>query len=124
MEELFLWKVFKILFTLPFLLMFSRRFHGRSNSFFYRWFRHVFIAVCFRFIKKGKLSCDLIQFFRIAAETLLVRKAHLFHKVFIIMLQPVKAVLHLIDDIVLGFMVHRIQFIRCKFPAHNGRLSL
>lgn len=106
------------------LLLFPGRLHGRSNSFFYRWLRRVFIKVCFRFIKKGKLSCNLIQFFRMAAETLLVCKAHLFDKAFVIMLQPVKTVLHLIDDIIFGLMVHRIQFIRCKFSAHTDRLSL
>ena len=53
------------------------------------------------------------------SKTLLTGKSDLFHEIFIIVFQLVKAVLHLADDINLALMVHGIQFIYCKFPAHR-----
>ena len=78
----------------------------------------------FTIYKKRELTCDLIQFFCVATETLLVRKTYLFHKVFIVVLQLIKTILHLEDDFVLCLMIHRIQFIWCEFSAHTDRLSL
>ena len=57
------------------------------------------------------------------AKTLLICQPDLLYEVFIVLLQPVKPVLHLVDDIVLGFMIHLVQFIWSEFFTHDIRLS-
>lgn len=79
----------------------------------------MFIKARFRFVEERELSCDLVQFFCMTSETLLIGRPDLFHEIFIIVFQLVKAVLHLADDISPGLVVHGIQFIYCKFPAHR-----
>ncbi len=123
MLHFFLWEILQLLHTLSLLLWTAGLFHCGSHRLINGRFRTAFITVFFCFIKKGELSLNLRKFFRVTAKTLLVCKAYLPDQIFVIVLQLIKTVLHLTDDIILGLMIHGIQSIRGKFPAHTDRLS-
>lgn len=123
MGNLFLRKVSQILFPLALFLRLSWCFPGRSDDLFHGWLRNGFITIRFRFIEKGKLSGNIFQFFRVPAKTLLVCKPHLFHEIFVVPFRLVKPVLHLVNDTVLGLMIHLVQFIGSEFFTHTACLS-
>ena len=81
------------------------------------------IIAGFCLVEEGKLDCNSIQGFRMTSVTLLVGKTDLFYQILIIMLQLIKTLLHLVDNLVLGIMIHAVQFICCIFLTHGDRLS-
>src|SRR5699024_2704471 len=77
-----------------------------------------------RFIKEGELSCNLVQFFCMPSETLLVCQADLLDQILIVMLQLIQTVLHLKNDTVFCLHIHVFQLFGCKFLTHtDDRLS-